>query len=77
MSTDLYDACAALALRLPGRGHRSVRVTRVESNGRPQYIASACVSTTTGAGVEECAVGIGATPDGSLNALEARLKEWR
>ena len=66
MSEDLWQQAAGLALRLPGRGKRSVRVTRCESG---EYVAAACVYTTTGEGVEECAAATGATADAALAAL--------
>lgn len=74
MSAALWDTAAALALRLPGRGKRSVRVVRCESG---EYVATACVSTTTGAGVEECAAATGASADAALDGLAARLRGER
>lgn len=65
---DFWQQAADLALRLPGRGHRSVRVTRIDTG---EYVAVALVSTTTGAGVEECAAGLGRSCD---EALAARLR---
>jgi len=72
MTAALWQAAADLALRLPGRGKRSVRVTRCESG---EYVATACVSTTTGEGAAECAAGIGRSADAALDALAARLRE--
>lgn len=74
MSAALWDTAAALALRLPGRGKRSVRVTRCDSG---EYVAAACVYTTTGEGVEECAAATGATADAALDGLAARLRGER
>ena len=65
MSDDLWQQAADLALRLPGRGKRSVRVTRCDSG---EYVATACVSTTTGDGTEECATGLGRSYEAALTA---------
>ncbi len=72
MSDDLWQTAVDLSTRLPGRGKRSVRVTRCESG---EYVATACVSTTTGEGVEECAAGLGRSADAALSALAVRLRE--
>ena len=71
MIDDLWTRLAALALRLPSVGKRSIRVTRMESG---EFIATACVNVPTGSGVAECAAATGRTWEGALEALEARLK---
>ena len=70
MTEALWQEVSALALRLPGRGKRSLQVTLCSSG---EYVAMACVSTTTGSGVEECASALGTTAEGALTALRARL----
>lgn len=71
MSADFWQQAADLALRLPGRGKRSVRVTRIDTG---EFIAVALVSTTTGSGAEECAAATGGTWDAALGALCQRLR---
>jgi hypothetical protein len=74
VSAALWDEAAALALRLPGAGKRSVRVTRCESG---EYVAAACVNATTGSGVAECAAATGRSADEALAALRDRLRGMR
>ena len=47
MTESLWQEVSALALRLPGRGKLSVRVTRCDDD---EYIAMATVNFTTGSG---------------------------
>jgi len=74
MSDDLWTRLAGLALRLPGTGKRSIRVTRMESG---EFCATAQVNITTGEGSVECACAMGPTQDDAMRALETRLSGMR
>lgn len=70
MTDDLWTRLAGLAMRLPGVGKRSIRVTRMESG---EFCATAQVNITTGEGSVECACAMGPTQEAAMLALEARL----
>lgn len=70
MTDDIWMRLAGLALRLPGNGKRSIRVTRAESG---EFCATAQINITTGAGSVECACAFGPTQEDAMAALETRM----
>lgn len=70
MNDDLWLRLAGIALRLPGVGKRSIRVTRMESG---EFCATAQINITSGEGSVECACAFGPSQDTAMAALEARL----